>query len=173
LTLAGEKEMICRSGKRVAMKMRPSRLLSLALPLLLLAGCAFNGIDGAPGGPFRRAEPVDGGDGFSPVIFLLIFSFAVGITTFALAFSLFLKKRAPLERLFLVVLTFFLLPMLLSTIISYPGPAPRSPGDTFFVLLLLTRVISAALAISLIAFIQRRSCSSPSSSSTTSTPASA
>jgi tripartite ATP-independent transporter DctM subunit len=54
-----------------------------------------------------------------------------------------------------VVLTFFLLLMLLSTIISYPGPAPRSPGDAFFVLLLLTRVISAALAISLIAFIQR------------------
>lgn len=87
--------------------------------------------------------------------FILTFSIAVGITTYVLTFSVFLKRKSATERSFLVFLSCFLLIMFISTVLYYAQPVLAKPGVLLFLLLLIARLTAAGLMLSAVYLVHR------------------
>jgi DNA-binding CsgD family transcriptional regulator len=81
-------------------------------------------------------------------VFILIFCFAVGITTYILAIIFLSKNKSAESRLFLVFLSLLTAMILIATIMNYLEPLLIKTSTPYFILSLLSRLSTICFAVS-------------------------
>jgi DNA-binding CsgD family transcriptional regulator len=81
-------------------------------------------------------------------VFILIFCFAVGITTYILALIFLYKDKNAVSRFFLVFLSLLTAMILIATVMNYLEPLLVKTSISYFILSLLSRLSTIAFAVS-------------------------
>jgi DNA-binding CsgD family transcriptional regulator len=80
-------------------------------------------------------------------LFFLVFSVSVGLTTYVLALMVFFRSKSRLERYFLAILSFYLLIMVISTVLFYTGQTEATTRSLHIVLFTLSRISAAGMVV--------------------------